>query len=55
MTAFMCANVPNDEHLNDGNMVHTEDKVQHVDKEDRQRSRKDQMHHLTMTAELSDY
>lgn len=47
---LMCANVPNDAHLNDENTVHTEDKVQHVDREDRQHSQKAQTHRPMMMA-----
>lgn len=50
----MCANDPNDEHLNDENMVHMVDKVLHVDKEDHQHNQKVQMHQM-MVVVLLDY
>lgn len=51
----MCANAPNDEHLNDENMVHKEGKVRHADKVDLQHSPKVQMHHPMMMVERSGY
>lgn len=55
VTAFMCVNAPNDEHLNDENMVHKEGKVRHADKVDLQHSPKVQMHHPMMMVERSGY
>lgn len=55
VTAFMCVNAPNDEHLNDESMVHMEGKVRHADTKDRQHSPKVRMHHPMMMVELSDY
>lgn len=48
----MCANAPNDEHSNDENTVHKEDKVQHVDREDLQHSQKVRMHPMMTAARL---
>lgn len=51
----MYVNALNDEHSNDENTVHTEDKVQHVDKADRQHSQKVQMRRSMMMAALLGY
>lgn len=48
VTAFMCVNAPNDEHLNDENTVRMADKVR-ADKEVLQHSWK-RMHRLAKTA-----
>lgn len=52
---FMCANDSSDEHLNGGNMARMANKVQHVDREDLQRSQKVRMRCPTMAVAPWDY